>query len=73
MERTLTLKIITRAKKNEIKGDKVYLTAPPVEGKANKALIELLAEHYGVSKNRVLIIKGQKSKYKTVKILEKGV
>lgn len=43
---------------------KVRLTAPPVEGAANKALIKLLAKALGVSKGSVRLIAGQKSKNK---------
>ena len=48
---------------------KIYLTAVPVDGKANKELIKLLAEKLGVSKSRIEIIKGEKSKEKVVKVL----
>ena len=46
----LSIKVIPNAKKNQIieaNGQlKVKVTAPAVDGKANKALIELLAEHF---------------------------
>lgn len=48
---------------------KVYVTAPPEDGKANKKLIELLAEHFGVAKSQVRIIKGEISRNKIVEIL----
>ena len=68
----LNVKVIPGAKKNFIKEEagalKVYLQAPPVEGKANEALIELLAEHFAVRKRQVVIIKGLKSRNKVVKI-----
>ena len=48
---------------------KIYLTAVPVQGKANRELIKLLAEKLGVSKSRVEIIKGEKSKEKIVEVL----
>jgi uncharacterized protein (TIGR00251 family) len=47
---------------------KVYLTAPALEGKANLALVEFLAEHFNVRKNCVSIIKGLQSRNKVVKI-----
>ena len=47
---------------------KVKLTAPPVEGKANKALIELLARRFGIGKGRVEIVSGRRSRLKTVRI-----
>ena len=53
-----------------IEGDtyKVKLTAPPVEGKANKALIELLARTLRIGKGRVDIVSGSRSRLKTVRI-----
>ena len=66
----LDIKVVPRAKRNLIKKEnmtiKVYVTSPAVEGKANVALIESLAEHFGVAKNRIAIIKGLKSRNKTV-------
>ena len=50
---------------------KIYLTAVPVQGKANRKLIELLAEKLDVSKNRISIIRGEKSKEKLIEVLFK--
>jgi uncharacterized protein len=47
---------------------KVRLAARAVDGKANEALIEFLASHYGVPKYRVKIIAGLKSRLKRVHI-----
>ncbi len=47
---------------------RVYLRAPAQDGKANKALIEFLAEYYQVSKTSIEVIKGLKSRMKTIKI-----
>lgn len=49
---------------------RVYLTAAPVDGKANKELIKLLAEVLNVSKNRINIIKGEKNKDKIIEVDE---
>ena len=38
------------------------------DGEANKAVIELLAEYFGVGKTKVQIIKGVTSKHKTIEI-----
>lgn len=61
-----------QAKKTMMKVDhgvmKVYLNAPAVDGKANKALIAFLSEHYQVRKNQIEIIKGLKSRDKTINI-----
>ncbi len=70
----LDLKVIPGAKKNLLKMDgptvKVYLTAPPVNGKANAALVDFLAEHFNVSKSKVQITKGLKSRHKTIIIAD---
>ena len=47
---------------------KVRLAARAVDGKANQALIEFLAAHYGVAKRDVRIIAGLKSRQKRVVI-----
>ena len=54
---------------NELPFLKIYLTAVPVDGKANKELLKLLAEKLGVSKSRIEIIKGEKSKEKIIEVL----
>lgn len=66
----IEVKVIPAARKNAIRTEsgmfKVYLTAPAVDGKANKALIEFLAEHYQVRKYQIQIIKGLKSRHKVI-------
>ena len=66
----VSLKISPNAKKNEIikdeSGIKIKITAQPVEGKANKALIEYLSKTFKVPKTSVEIVKGDTSKEKTV-------
>ena len=49
---------------------KIYLTAVPVDGKANKELIKLLSQKLNVSKSRIRIIKGEKKKEKIIEIDE---
>jgi len=46
------------------------LKAPPVDGKANAELIRLIAEHFKVHKNQVLIKSGAASRSKWVQIHE---
>ena len=68
----ISLKVMPGAKRNEFKeeGDsiKVYLNAPAVDGKANAALINFLAGHYGVKLSQIEIIKGLKSRHKIINI-----
>lgn len=47
---------------------RVHFSVLPKDGKANKKVIELVAEHFGVSQSRVSIIKGQKSRDKLLAI-----
>jgi uncharacterized protein (TIGR00251 family) len=72
----MILKIYLKPKssKNEIVGPyrdglKVMVTAPPVEGKANEALIRFLAKELGISPSSVEIVKGHHSREKTLRIL----
>lgn len=50
----------------------VYVTAVPEKGKANEALIELLAKHYKTSKSCVTILRGQTDRNKVVQIIPRG-
>lgn len=47
---------------------KVAVTAPPVDGEANAAVIELLAKAFGVPKRAVEVVAGASSRRKTVRI-----
>ena len=49
---------------------KVKVSAPPINGKANKELIKVLAKHYKIHKSEVLILKGIASDKKVVGIPE---
>lgn len=46
----------------------VYVSAPPLEGKANKSVREALAKYFGVRKSEVFLISGEKSKNKVFEI-----
>jgi len=71
----ITIKVYLQPKssKNEIVGPyrdaiKVKVTSPPVEGKANEALIRFLAEEFRISPSSIKIIKGHHSREKTLRI-----
>ena len=69
----LTLHIQPGAKRTEIIGThgdalKIKLAAPPVDGKANEALIAFLAKTLGVPKSRVDLVAGQSSRAKRVRV-----
>jgi uncharacterized protein (TIGR00251 family) len=62
-----------RASRNEIAGMhdgalRVRVTAPPVDGAANTALIKLIAKRAGVAKGRVRILRGERGRRKLVAI-----
>ncbi len=70
---TFALRVHPRAHKNAITGIvgdalKLALTAPPLEGKANQACIEFLAEFLNVPRSSVTIVAGQSSRNKVVRI-----
>ena len=71
---TLRVKVVPRASKSEIAGElsdgtlKVRLAAVPEKGKANEALIELLAKIYEVPRSAVEILSGHTSALKMVRI-----
>ncbi len=48
----------------------VSVNVPPVDGKANEKLIELLAEHFRRPKRDVVILKGASGRQKTVEIAD---
>ena len=69
----LTLHIQPGAKKTEIVGLhgealKIRLAAPPVDGKANEALLEFLAEKVGARRTALELVSGQTSRTKRVRI-----
>jgi uncharacterized protein len=47
----------------------VHVTAPPVDGKANDQLVEVLSDHFGKPKRCITILRGESSKHKIVEIL----
>jgi len=47
---------------------KIAVTAPPVDGEANAAVIELLAKQLGIARSAVAVIAGETSRRKTVRV-----
>jgi uncharacterized protein len=69
----ITLHIQPGAKKTEIVGIhgaalKIRLAAPPVDGKANAALLEFLAEKLGTGRTALELVSGQTSRSKRVRV-----
>jgi uncharacterized protein len=48
----------------------VYVNQPPFEGKANRAVIDALAEYFKVKRSSVILMSGEKSKNKVFEILD---
>ncbi|MBA4418396.1 MAG: hypothetical protein C0392_10880 [Syntrophus sp. (in: bacteria)] len=69
---TIEIKVITRAKKREIRkegvGLRVKLLSLPRDGKANEELVEFLADFFEVRKADVRIVRGEKDRRKVVSI-----
>jgi uncharacterized protein len=68
----IDVKVTPKASANMVKEDdgllRVYVTAVPEDGKANKAVIKLLAKRFGVNQSAVRIIRGAAGGNKTVEI-----
>lgn len=59
----------TRIEKDLLGALHVYVSEPPLEGKANKAVVEILADHFKVKKGQVVLLSGHKSKNKIFGII----
>ncbi len=74
----ISVKVIPNAKQDAVVAEEVNLfqektlkvktTQPPEDGRANKKVIEIIADHYGVKKKDVEIISGHTGRMKIVKI-----
>ena len=71
---TINVKVKTKECENKIKKISaneysIKTTAVPEKGKANKAIIKILAEELGVAKSRMRIVNGEKSRNKVMEIV----
>ena len=69
----IEVRVQPRARRNAIEAVaggpvKAYVTAPPEGGKANEAVVALLAKTLGLAKGRVTIVRGHRSRTKLVKV-----
>jgi uncharacterized protein (TIGR00251 family) len=74
---TLAVRVRPGAKKNDISGIhagaiKISLTTPPVDGRANEALIELLAERLRIPRARISLVSDATSRMKRLRITGKS-
>ncbi len=70
---TLAVRVTPRAKRNAVTkmedgSIKVYVTAPPEDGRANEAVVETIAEWLGVKRRQVAIVTGATSRNKIVRL-----
>jgi len=71
---TFAVKVHPRAKRNAITGEvgdalKLSLTAPPIEGRANEACIEFLANLLKLPRSSVTIASGHSSRRKVIRVV----
>jgi uncharacterized protein len=71
--RKISIRVVPNASRNEVIKEedgslKVRVTAKAAEGKANKAVIEVLADYFGIKKSQVRIVMGEKARNKVVEI-----
>ena len=68
----ISVRVTPRSSRNTIAWEdgalKVRLTAPPVDGAANEALLTMLAQHLGLAKRDIQIVHGTTGRHKTVEI-----
>jgi uncharacterized protein (TIGR00251 family) len=65
----LQVRVTPRSSRNQVDGPrdgalKIRLNAPPVEGKANEALIEFLADQLAMPRRNILLLAGEQSRNK---------
>jgi uncharacterized protein len=73
MPADLTVRLKPRARRNAVVGERdgvlhVSVAAAPVDGKANAALCKLIAKRVGVPRERVNVIRGERSREKVVRV-----
>ena len=68
----ITVRVIPRSGRNTLEWEqgslKARLTAPPVDGAANEALVALLAERLNIPKRAITIVRGATGRHKTLEI-----
>lgn len=73
----IAVRLQPRASRNEVYGERggailVRVNAPPVDGKANQALIRLVAAKLGIAKSGISLIRGESSRNKIFEIESLG-
>ena len=70
LQKIFNVRVTTRAKQNKVveNGDvlRVYVTCVPENGRANDAVVDLLADYFDIAKSRIKITKGLTSRDKII-------
>jgi len=74
---TLSVRVTPRAKQNRVQPQedgslKVYVTAPPEDGRANEAVVQVIADWLGVKRRDVEIVRGATNRNKIVRVAKAG-
>ncbi|MGB8952211.1 MAG: DUF167 domain-containing protein [Candidatus Aminicenantales bacterium] len=69
------VRVQPKARRAEIKelgpGEyKVLVKSAPVRGEANREVVDLMASHFGIPSSHVRIIRGEKSRFKVIELIE---
>jgi uncharacterized protein (TIGR00251 family) len=70
---TVEIQVVPRASRTKVGplvGDRlrVAVTAPPVDGEANLAVIDAMADAFGVRRSAVTIVRGERGRRKTIRV-----
>jgi len=70
---TFAVRVLPRSSRNEVVGEsegvlRIKLTSPPVDGAANKTLVQFLSDKLDVSKSRITIVTGQTGRSKVIAV-----
>ena len=70
----LPVRVLPNARRTEFSGRRggeyvLRLNVPALEGRANKAAVEFIAECFGISRSRVTLVSGEKSRHKIFEIV----
>jgi len=70
--KTFKIRVTPHAKQNKVVENdgvlRVYTTVVPENGRANDAVIKALAEHFGVAKSQIKIVRGVTARDKVIEI-----
>ena len=71
--RRLAVRLQPKASRSEVTGEKggviqIRVTAPPVDGRANEALIKFVAKRLGIARSQITLVRGERGREKLLEI-----